>query len=92
MDMSHKAEKWGGRVLLFCGVGFMVLISGFATSVIADPSKAHDPVLIGGFIAGLAILGAPVGLLVTVLPILRRINRYKDKREDVRQFSWMSRK
>jgi Na+/proline symporter len=92
MDMSHKAEKWAGRVLLGCGVGFMVLISWFATSLIADPSKAHDPLLIGGFIAGFMVLGAPVGLLVTVLPILRRINRYKDKRQEDRQFSWMTRK
>ena len=79
MDISYTAEKWAGRMLLFCGIGFMLLISVFATSVIADPSKAHDPLLIGGFVGGFMVLGAPVGLLVTVLPILRRINRHKDK-------------
>lgn len=90
MDMSHSAEKWGGRVLLGCGVGVMVLISVLATTLIADPSKAHNPLLLGGFVAGFMVLSAPVGLLMTVLPILRRINRHKDKREKARQFSWMN--
>ncbi len=89
MDMTHRAEKWLGRLLLFCGLGFMVLISVFAVSVIADPAKARSSLLIGGFIGGFMVLGAPVGLLMTVLPVLRRINRLKDERDSTPQFSWM---
>ena len=89
MDMTRNAEKWGGRVLLYCGLGFMVLVSVFAVNVIADPAKARDPLLIGGFVGGFMVLGAPVGLLVTVLPVLRRINRHKDRQEAKKQFSWM---
>jgi len=89
MDATHRIEKWGGRVLLFCGFGFMVLISVFAVNVIADPAKARDPMLIGSFVGAAMLLGSPVGLLMTVLPILRRINRNKDKRDAEKQFSWM---
>ena len=78
MDMTRTAEKWGGRVLLFCFLGMMVLISVFAVNVIGNPGKARDPLMLGALLGGFSILGAPVGLLMTVLPILRRINRKKD--------------
>ncbi len=89
MDMTHKAEKWAGRALLFCGLGFMVLISVFAVSIIANPDQAHNVLLVGGFVFVFMVLGAPVGLLMAVLPVLRRINRHKDKCREAQQFPWM---
>ncbi len=89
MDMTHRIEKWAGRLLLWCGVGFMLLISVFAVNIIASPQNAHNPLLIGGFIGGFMLLGAPLGLL---LPFLRRINHHKDKQHMQRQFTWMDSK